>query len=170
MIDAMRPRGTAKQLEQRRRRAIQLLNQGRSPSEVARAVKSSTSSVWRWRDAYREGGWQGLQARPIPGRPSKLSSSQKEELQRVLERGPAAAGYGTELWTLRRVAEVIQRRFGVDYDPSSVWHILVKLGWSCQKPERRARERNEEEIQRWRQDEWPRIKKRSAARPQHHFS
>jgi transposase len=91
--------------------------------------------------------------------------SQKEELQRVLQRGPAAAGYKTELWTLKRAAEVIRRRFGVDYDPSAVWHILEKLGWSCQKPERRARERNEEDIQRWRQEEWPRMKKRSAARP-----
>jgi len=163
-MDGMRPLGTAEQLEQRRRRAIQLLSDGKSPSEVARAVKSSTSSVQRWRDAYRANGWEGLRTRPTPGRPSRLSSSQKEELQRVLQRGPAASGYKTELWTLKRVAEVIQRRFGVDYDPSAVWHILVKLGWSCQKPERRARERNEEEIQRWRHEEWPRIKKRSAAR------
>jgi transposase len=161
----MRPRGTAKQLEERRRRAIQLLNEGMSPSEVARAVKSSTSSVWRWRDAYRAKGWRGLRPRPIPGRPSKLSSSQKEKLIEVLTRGPAAAGYRTELWTLERVAQVIQRRFGVDYDPSAVWHILRKLGWSSQKPERQARERNEEEVQRWREVDWPRIKKRSAARP-----
>lgn len=161
----MRPRGTGEQLEQRRRRAIQLLNEGKGPSEVARAVKSSTSSVRRWRDAYRANGWEGLRSRPVPGRPSKLSWSQKEQLQLVLERGPAGAGYSTDLWTLKRVAQVIQRRFGVDYDPSSVWHILGKLGWSCQKPERRARERNEEDIQRWRQEEWPRIKKRSAARP-----
>jgi transposase len=161
----MRPRGTAEQLEKRRRRAIQLLNEGKSPSQVARAVKSSTSSVWRWRQAHRANGWEGLRTQPIPGRPSRLSLSQKEELQRLLQRGPAAAGYSTELWTLKRVAEVIQRRFGVDYDPSSVWHILKKLGWSCQKPQRRARERNEEQIQRWRREEWPRIKKRSAARP-----
>lgn len=157
----MRPRGTAEQLEKRRRRAIQLLKQGKSPSEVARAVKSSTSSVWRWRQAYRANGWRGLRPRRIPGRPSRLSWSQKEELQRVLERGPVAAGYKTELWTLRRVADVIRRRFGVEYDPSSVWHILRKLGWSCQKPERRARERDEEEIQRWRRERWPHIKKRT---------
>lgn len=165
MIDGMRPRGTAKQLEQRRRRAVQLLKEGKSPSEVACAVKSSTSSVKRWRDAYRASGWEGLRPRSIPGRPSKLSLSQKEELLQVLTRGPAAAGYKTELWTLKRVAETIERRFGVHYSPCHVWTVLVKLGWSCQRPERRARERDEQAIERWRRQEWPRIKKRSAARP-----
>ena len=159
MIDAMRPRGTAKQLEQRRRRAIQLLNQGKSPSEVARAVKASTSSVWRWRQAYRTEGWEGLRSRPVPGRPSRLSLAQKEELPGILKRGPAAAGYKTDLWTLKRVAEVIWRRFRVRYSACHVWTILRKLGWSSQKPERRARERNEEEIQRWRRERWPDIKK-----------
>jgi transposase len=161
----MRPRGTAKQLEQRRRRAIQLLQQGKSPSEVARAVNSSTSSVWRWRQAYRAEGWAGLQARPIPGRPSRLSDSQKEELLRILEHGPVEAGYTTDLWTLSRVADVIRREFGVQYAPSHVWAILVKLGWSCQKPRRQARERDEQAIERWRREDWPRIKKRSTPRP-----
>ena len=161
----MRPRGTAEQLEERRRRAVQLLNEGKSPSEVARAVKSSPSSVWRWRDAYRADGWEGLRPRPTPGRPSKLSSSQRKKLIDVLTRGPAAAGYKTDLWTLERVAGVIQRRFGVDYHPYAVWHILRKLGWSSQKPERQARERSEEEVQRWRREEWPRLEKRPAGRP-----
>ena len=142
-----------------------MLSEGKSPSEVARAVKSSTSSVWRWRDAYRAKGWEGLRTRPTPGRPSKLSSSQKEELLRVLTRGPAAGGYKTELWTLGRVAEVIRRRFGVSYDPSGVWRLLGKLGWSSQKPERRARERDEREIERWRRERWPHIKKRAQRGP-----
>ena len=159
----MRPRGTAEQLEQRRRRAIQLLNEGKGPSEVARAVKASTSSVWRWREAYRTEGWEGLRSRPVPGRPSRLSLAQKEQLLEVLERGPAAAGYKTDLWTLKRVAEVIRRRFAVRYTPGHVWTVLVKLGWSCQKPERRARERNEEDIERWRKRRWPHIKKRAQA-------
>ena len=160
----MRPRGTAEQLEERRRRAIQLLNEGKSPSQIARAVKASTSSVWRWRQAYRDDGWEGLRSRPVPGRPSRLSLAQKEELLRFLERGPAAAGYKTDLWTLRRVAEVIRRRFRVRYTPGHVWSVLVNLGWSCQKPERQARERDEEAVERWRREDWPRIKKRPAAR------
>ena len=156
----MRPRGTAEHLEKRRRRAIQLLKKGKSPSEVARAVNSSTSSVWRWRQAYKAEGWEGLRSRPVPGRPSRLSLAHKEELLQILERGPVAAGYKTDLWTLKRVAEVIWRRFRVRYTHCHVWAILHKLGWSCQKPERRARERNEEEIERWRRERWPDIKKR----------
>jgi transposase len=136
-----------------------LLNQRKSLSETAGAVGASYSSVWRWRQAYRKAGWEGLRPRPTPGRPSKLSESHKDTLRKVLEAGPLAAGYATDLWTLRRVAEVIHKRFGVRYSTCNVWNVLRKLGWSCQKPERRARERDEEAIQRWRCRDWARIKK-----------
>jgi transposase len=155
----MRPRGSPEQLEKRRREAVRLLNRGKSLSEAADAVGASYSSVWRWRQAYREGGWEGLRPRPTPGRPSKLSEAQKQALRKVLEAGPLAAGYPTDLWTLRRVAEVIRKRFAVRYNTCHVWFVLRKLGWTCQKPERRARERDEEAIQRWRQRDWRRIKK-----------
>jgi transposase len=74
-------------------------------------------------------------------------------------------GWSTELWTLPRIADLIARKFGVQYDQSGVWRLLRRLGWSCQKPERRARERNQEAIDRWRKTDWPRIKKRSSQRP-----
>lgn len=158
-MEGMRPRGSAEQLEERRRQAIRLVNQGMGLSDTAAAVGASYSSVWRWREAYREGGWEGLRPRPTPGRPSKLSEPQKKALRKVLEAGPLAAGHSTDLWTLRRVAEVIRKRFGVRYNTCHVWYVLRKMGWSCQKPERRARERDEEAIRRWRQRDWPRIKK-----------
>jgi len=157
----MRPQGTPQELERRRRRAIQLLEAGGSVSSVARAVGSSVSSVLRWRRLYQAEGAQGLRCRPAPGRPPKLSGRQRARLVRVLRRGPPAAGYHTELWTLKRVADVIEREFGVHYHPCHVWRILDGLGWSCQKPERRARERNDEEIERWRRVRWRHIKKRS---------
>lgn len=155
----MRPRGSPEQLEKRRRQAVRLLKEGRSVSETADAVGASRSSVWRWRKAYQEGGWEGLRPRPTPGRPSKLSEPQKQALRKVLEAGPLATGYPTDLWTLRRVAQVIRKRFGVSYNTCHVWFVLRKLGWTCQKPERRARERDEEAIRRWRRRDWPRIKK-----------
>jgi len=155
----MRPKGSPEQLEKRRREAVRLLNQGKSVSETAKAVGASKSSVWRWRQAYREGGWEGLRPRPVPGRPSKLSEAQKQALCKALEAGPLAAGYPTDLWTLRRVAEVIRKRFGVSYNMCHIWTVLTRLGWSCQKPERRARERDEEAIRRWRRRDWPRLKK-----------
>jgi len=157
----MRPKGSPQELERHRRRAIQLLEAGGSVSSVARAVGSSVSSVLRWQRLYQAKGAQGLRSRPAPGRPPKLSERQKARLVRVLRRGPRAAGHMTELWTLKRVAEVIEREFGVHYHPCHVWRILDGLGWSCQKPERRARERNEEEIEHWRRVRWRHIKKRS---------
>jgi transposase len=83
----------------------------------------------------------------------------------MLVQGPGQHGYRTELWTLARVAEVIAVTFGIAYHPSAVWHILRAMGWSCQKPARRARERDEQTIARWRQEDWPRIKKRPKKRP-----
>jgi transposase len=75
-----------------------------------------------------------------------------------------AHGYRTELWTLKRVAQLIGKRFGVSYDPSGVWHVLRNMNWSAQKPERRARERDEQAIAQWRKEDWPRIKKRAKKR------
>jgi len=156
----MRPPGTAQQLEKRRRRAIQLLKAGKSLSATARAVSASVSSVHRWYQTYQQKGLRGLRPRPTPGRPPKLSPSQRRRLLRLLRRGPPPFGYTTDLWTLKRVAEVIEREFAVRYHPCYVWTILVGLGWSCQKPERRARERDEAAIEGWRRRRWPHIKKR----------
>jgi transposase len=152
-------------LEQRRRQAVVLLEQGLKAGQVAKAVGTSPSSVTRWRQAYEGQGQAALSAKPHPGRRPKLTAKQRERLGRLLLDGPGKHGYSTELWTLTRVAEVIAVTFGVQYDPSQVWRILRAMGWSCQKPERRARERDEEAIQRWRRDDWPRIKKRPKERP-----
>ena len=105
-------------------------------------------------------GGPGAAPKPIPGRPSRLSAVQKQRLVTLLGRGPLRAGYRTDLWTLPRVAGVIRQHFGVRYHPAHVWKLLTGLGWSCQKPERRAVERDEPAIARWKRTAWPRIKKR----------
>ncbi len=122
-------------------------------------VGVTPGAVVEWRDRYKKKGHQGLAAKPHPGRKPKLSDAQRKKLVLLLSKGPQAHGYKTHLWTLPRVAEVIDKRFGVRYDPSHVWRILNALGWSAQKPERRARERDEQAIVRWRKKDWPRIKK-----------
>jgi transposase len=155
----MRPHGTPGELEARRLRAAELLAKGMKPADVARAVGSSRSSVTRWKEVIGRDGVKGLKAKPAPGRPPSLSKSQKRKLEKVLLRGPRASGYRTDLWTCPRVADVIERRFGVRYNPNYVWYILRSLGWTCQKPERLARERDEKAIERWRRKDWPRIKK-----------
>ena len=161
----MRPKGSAEELERRRQRAMALLADGTRAADVARAVGTSRASVTRWRQAYEAGGHEALKAKPHPGGKSRLTDAQRKRLVRMLLQGPRKHGYATELWTLSRVAELIAVTFGVEYHPSAVWHILRKLGWSCQKPERRARERDEQAIAAWRQQEWPRIKKRPKKRP-----
>lgn len=157
----MRPHGTAQQLENRRRRAMALLRAGQTYRSVARTVKASLSSVVRWYQAYRHKGLKALRARPSPGRPSRLSKQQRERLRRLLVAGAVKAGYGTDFWTLRRIAKLIERQLGVRYTTVGVWKLLrVGLGWSWQKPERRAVERDEEAIEHWKQHTWPHIKKR----------
>jgi len=156
----MRPKGTSAELAQRRRVAIALLEQGLKPAQVARAVGTSRASVTRWRQAYEEGGDLGLAAKPHPGKPLRLTARQRECLGKLLVQGAGKHGYSTDLWTLARVAEVIAVNFGVEYHRGHVWYVLRSMGWSCQKPERRARERDEQAIETWRQQEWPHIKKR----------
>lgn len=160
----MRPKGTSAELEQRRRLAIALLEQGMKAAKVAKAVGISRASVTRWRQAHQQGGDAALAAKPHPGKPPRLSARQRQRLARLLVQGARRHGYSTHLWTLARVAEVIAVNFGVEYHPGHVWHVLRGMGWSCQKPERRARERDEQAIAQWRQQDWPRIKKRPKKR------
>ena len=166
MVVGMRPVGSATQLETRRTKAVSLLKQGHSYQAVAGMVQSSISSLVRWMQSFRRKGKAGLKPRPTPGRPPQMTAQQRQELIARLKRGALAAGYPTGMWTLPRVAEQIRQHWGIAYHPGHVWKILIGLGWSCQKPERRARERDETAIQRWRQRDWPRIKKRPAAGPQ----
>jgi len=161
----MRPKGSAEELERRRLRAMALMDQGMRPAAAARTVGTSRASVTRWRQTYEAGGQEAMEAKPHPGGVSRLTASQRKRLIRMLLQGPGKHGYGTELWTLSRVAELIAVTFGIEYHPSAVWHILRAMGWSCQKPERRARERDEQAVAGWRQQEWPRIKKRPKKRP-----
>lgn len=160
----MRPPGKPEELECQRLQAISLLGAGHGPSEVARRLGVSPGAVSQWRKIYQQAGREGLKAKPHPGRRPKLTSEQRRELESLLLQGPLAHGYPTDLWTLKRIGQMIERHFGVRYDPSGVWHVLRKMGWSCQKPEPRARERDEEAIAQWRQQDWPRIKKGSTKR------
>jgi transposase len=159
----MRPQGTPQQLERRRRQAIRWVQQGKSLSAVARTVGASKSSVSRWAETYQHQGRDGLRPQPIPGRPAKLTPAQKQRLVKLLLEGPRAAGYVTALWTLKRIAQLIRKHFGVEYHPNHLWRLLRRLGWSCQKPERRALQRNEAEIAHWKRYRWPHIKKRRKA-------
>jgi transposase len=163
----MRPKGSAAELEQRRRQAIALLKRGMKPAEVARAVGTTRTSVTRWKHAWEATGKQGLASKPHPGMPPRLTDPQRQKLVRILKRGARRNGYATDLWTLERVAEMIEKHFDVSYHPGHVWRVLRSIGWTNQKPARRARERNEQAIAAWRAQDWPRIKKSPKKRVRH---
>src|SRR5712692_11975244 len=159
----MRPHGSPDELERRRRRGIELLQEGASVTEVARRLGCSHSSVILWREAVRRRGPTALAAKPAPGRPPKLTAGQRRQISRLLLRGAAAWGFETDLWTTRRIATVIQRAFGVRLHRAHVGRMLTALGWSCQKPERRAVERDEAAIARWKRYRCVAVKKKRSA-------
>ena len=154
-----RPKGSADLLEDRRKRALALLDRGYSLHEVGRRVGCAAVSVMRWRDARRRGGAKGLEVRFSPGRPTKMDAAQRKRLVSLLVKGATAHGWRTNLWTTARMAELIRREFSIEYHRDHIGRLLHGLGWSVQKPERRALERDEEQIERWKQKDWPRIKK-----------
>jgi len=155
----MRTRGTAAELEIRRQIAARLFTEDITHADVARCVGASISSVKRWRRAWRQGGVAALAAKPQHVPQCRLSDAQKVQLVEILVRGPLAAGYFNDLWTCARVAQVIQETFRVTYRPDHVGRLLHALGFTPQKPQRKARERDEAAIERWRRVNWPRIKK-----------
>jgi len=150
-------------LERRRWRALALLEDGLLPSEIARRVGVDRRSVRRWKAAARKHGEAGVRARAAPGRPAKLTRTHKRRLEALLIKGPLATGFDTDLWTCPRVAALIKQRFGIAYHVDHVGRLLHDLGWSPQKPARRAVERDEKEIRRWVREDWPRVKKTPAA-------
>jgi len=155
----MRPSGTPRELEQRRLRAVHLLAEGFGPVEVARQIGVDRRSVRRWKAAARRGGESAVAAKPAPGRPRRLTARDLARLRRMLMKGAVVAGLPTDLWTCPRVSWLIERQFGVHYHPAHVSRLLHGLGFSPQKPTRRALERDEERIRAWIEQDWPRVKK-----------
>jgi transposase len=146
-------------MEQRRLKAEKELVAGRSDSQIARKFGVHRQSAGRWRRLWAAQGREGLKSRGPAGPRSRLSPAQEESLAQTILDGAVAAGHTTEVWTLPRLARLIRERCGVDYHPGHVWHLLDRLGFSCQRPSRRAIERSETEIARWRRCRWPALKK-----------
>ena len=155
----MRPIGTARQLEKRRIRGIELLKEGVGPYEVARRLNVAPKTVYRWRDSFEASGLKGLAPRARVGIGRKLTPSQEKRLIDLLVQGPIKAGYRTDLWTTRRVAALIRKTFGVKYSAAHMSRLLKRLGWSAQKPLRRSAERDQAAIDDWLKSTWPRVKK-----------
>lgn len=154
-------------LEKRRLKAEKELAAGRSDSEIARKFGVHRQSVGRWRRLWAAQGKEGLKSRGPAGPKSRLTPAQEEQVAQAVLDGAVAAGHATEVWTLPRLARLIRDRCGVSYHPGHVWHLLDRLGFSCQRPSRRALERNEAEIAHWRRHRWPALKKSPSRRADH---
>lgn len=133
-------------------------------NDVAQAVGASRQSVSKWKKLAGERGEKAksLAAKPQHVPACRLSKAQQAQLRRLLRARPRSYGFGSELWTLARVAELVQRKFGVSYHPSHLGRLLHALGYSCQKPKRRSREQDPQAVAAWRELKWPRIKKGGA--------
>lgn len=154
-------------LRARRMRAAALFDRGKRQVDVIAELGVSAQTASRWYRVWQQAGRDGLAGAGRAGRMRKLTDAQLAEVEAALARGPRACGFPTEMWTLARVAEVIEQVTGVRHSQSQTWVILrERLGWSQQRPARRAVERDEQAIASWVKEDWPRIKKaRGAAAP-----
>jgi transposase len=145
--------------EARRFQAWQLQQKGRSQRQITEALGVSKGAVSQWMTRAREGGLEALRHRATPGAPRRLSAEQLAHLPALLQRGAEAYGFRGQVWTRGRIAAVIQLEFGVAYHPRHVGRLCQAIRWSPQKPARRARQRDEAAITRWREDTWPALKR-----------
>jgi transposase len=162
-----RPIGTPEELERRRRRAVELVDQGERPAVVARCLGVNRTSVYRWRREAAKSA-DALAAKPHPHRPPGLNDTQLQQLETLLAQGAPAHGWANGLWTTTRVAELIARHFKLRFHHDHVGRFLrQRLNWTPQKPTRRARERDEDAIRTWQSVDFPRIAKDAQARSAH---
>jgi transposase len=154
----MKRENNAKQLQRRRLKAGRLLLKGVPQAEVARRVGVSRPTVFEWKQRVEQGGLAALN-NGVRGRPARVDAVMRGQLAQALLAGARSHGYATELWTLPRIAKLIEQSFGFSYSTSQVSRLLAGMGWSCQRPEKRALQRDEKAIARWKNKRWPRLKK-----------
>jgi transposase len=160
LIGHMAKKASKSWKEERRKRAWALYQAGWPQKQIAAALGVTKGAVSQWIKAGKAGGETALRARKSTGSPRRLSTEERQRIPGLLERGAESFGFRGDLWTCPRVAKVIERELGVKYHPAHVSRILKELGWTPQKPIRRAKQRKEAEIQSWKTERWPELKKR----------
>jgi len=160
MKNTYKPNERAKRLEARRLKAAAYFKEGKPQIWVAGHFNVSRPTVHDWYWRWQKKGEQGLKATKPSGVKPKLLKSKLKNVEKILLKGPEKAGYATPLWTLPRIAEVIKKETKVSYHPGHVSKIMHMLGWSSQRPARRAKERDEKAIALWKKNTWPAILKK----------
>jgi transposase len=148
-------------LEWRRYRALYLKQRGWIQRDIAEALDVSEVALSGWLARARDGGPESLRSRPAPGRPPRLSPAQRRSIPELLWHGPEAYGFRGQVWTCARVARVIEVEFGVRYHKDHVGRLLKGLHWTPQQPIKRAIQRDDEAVQRWRDETWPELRRRA---------
>lgn len=133
------------------------------PSEIAAILQVDPQTVRTWRRRYRAQGRAALVSKKPPGRPLELGLEQRQQLAQLLLKPPAQHGFDKYLWTQQLIADLIKREFGVSYHHDHVGDILHRIGFTHQKPARRARERDEQKIKAWREQTWPELLKKASS-------
>lgn len=147
-------------LERRRLKAAKLFLKGVPQADIARRLAVTPAAVSQWYHLWEENHRAGLVSKGRTGPKPKLAETTLARIGRLLFQGPKKHGYETDLWTLERVKTVIRKKTGLSFGTTHIWRILtIQLGWSAQKPETRAQERNERAIRHWKRSIWPRIKR-----------
>lgn len=150
----------AKKLEERRLKAGRLFASGRhSQAEIARMLSVSSAAVCKWHAAWSAKKEKGLRSKGRPGRTSTLTDEKKLGLKKMIIAGPAKAGYSTDFWTVDRIRDAARKKVHIAFSRTYVWQTVLSLGFSVQKPEQRAKERNEKAIQDWKLNTFPKLKK-----------
>jgi len=164
MESYLRQRRDFEAMAQRRRRAARMFAAGKMIlARIAYELQVSRQSVSRWYEQWRRGGSGALRGAGRAGRKPKLDRQQLQQVEVALRKGAKSHGFDTDLWTLPRVAVVVERLTDVHYHPGHVWKILGSIDWTLQRPARRAKERNPERVKRWVDKRWPEVKKTLAA-------
>jgi transposase len=153
-------------LQRRRHQAVEAIRHGESPEAVARVFGVNRCSVYRWLNLAEQP--DGLVAKPHPGPAPRLSPEQHRGLEALLLEGAKVHGWNTQLWTCARIVQLIRRHFGVSFHHDHVGRFLrARLGWTPQKPRRRARERDEAAIELWTKERFPKIAQATRQRDAH---
>jgi transposase len=152
------------QMERRRQGAARMFEKDLTAAEVGRRLGVTRQVAHRWKQAWETGGKAALSSKGSAGRKPKTTAAQRQQIVAALLEGPRAAGHRTELWTLPRVSWLIESITSVSCHPGHVWRVLGALGFSCQRPERRAIERDDKAVRLWQRKTWPALKKTRAAR------
>lgn len=146
-------------LERRRKRAGRLFAEGKNQASVARRLNVTRAAVCQWHAAWEKDTTKGLISKGHPGFPSKLTPDKKKELKALILKGPRAAGYATDFWTVDRIRDLARKKLRIVLGYTRIWSTIIQLGFSCQKPETRAKNRNERAIADWTLKQFPRLKK-----------